>query len=205
MTTAVFWDRIAEKYAAKPIDDMPAYEQKIARVASLLKKTDRILEVGCGTGSTALRLAPHAAHVTATDLSAGMIKIARAKLGPDAPTNVSFQQAAVDAPVDGAPFDAVCAFNLLHLVTDLQGTLRQVHAQLAPGGLFLSKSACIKDMSFWMPAMIRLMMWVRYAPKVYFFNRTELVDAIQEAGFEIVEVSHFGDQHASPFVVAIRR
>ena len=52
-----FWDKIAQKYATKRVADPAAYEAKLTRVRALLRAEDRVLEIGCGTGSTALTLA----------------------------------------------------------------------------------------------------------------------------------------------------
>ena len=114
--TQQFWDSIAPKYAQKRIGDPAAYEAKLSRVRALLLATDRVLEIGCGTGSTALRLAPDVADITATDVSRGMIDIAQSKLGPDAPANVTLQHADAADLIEGHPFDVICAFSLLHLI-----------------------------------------------------------------------------------------
>ena len=53
-----FWDRIAKRYAARIIKDPAAYEAMLADAAGRLRPTDRVLEIGCGTGSIAIRLAP---------------------------------------------------------------------------------------------------------------------------------------------------
>lgn len=53
-----YWDRHAVTYAQKPIADLPAYEEKLHRVRSVLRATDRVLEIGCGTGGTARKLKP---------------------------------------------------------------------------------------------------------------------------------------------------
>ena len=58
-----FWDRIARKYAASPIKDIAGYERTIARIAQLLGPTQSVLEIGCGTGTTALKLAPLVARL----------------------------------------------------------------------------------------------------------------------------------------------
>ncbi len=42
-----------------------------------------MLDVGCGTGSLALILAPFASHVHGLDVSGEMIRIARAKAGSE--------------------------------------------------------------------------------------------------------------------------
>lgn len=110
-----FWNRIAERYAARPLRNVAAYDAMLADVATRLQPTDRVLEIGCGTGGTAIRLAPVVAHWTATDFSAEMIRIAKTK---PAGSNVSFLVADVAQAFDGGPYDAICAFNILHLVSD---------------------------------------------------------------------------------------
>ena len=65
------WDRIACKYAADPIADLEGYERTLAAVRPHLQ--GRVaFEFGCGTGTTALKLAPHSARYIATDISDAM-------------------------------------------------------------------------------------------------------------------------------------
>lgn len=56
---------------------MAAYEDTLGRTKSYVTADDRGLEMGCGTGSTALLFAPHVREIMGTDLSPAMIKIAR--------------------------------------------------------------------------------------------------------------------------------
>lgn len=204
-----FWDSIAPKYARKPIADLAAYEQKLQRVGALLRRSDRVLEIGCGTGSTALRLANGVASVTATDVSRAMIDIARAKLRPDAPTsdapnNVTFLRADAREVIEAHPFDAVCAFSLLHLLSDLPAVLARVRMQLRPGGLFISKTVCLKDGSVLLRAAIPALHALGLAPKVTRLGTDELASQIEAAGFQIEEISHFGSSRLNPFIVARR-
>ena len=76
---ARFWDKVAPKYAKSPIADMDAYTYTLERTRSYLSPDDTVLEVGCGTGSTALLLAGNVRHVTASDLSANMIEVGSEK------------------------------------------------------------------------------------------------------------------------------
>ena len=88
---ARFWDRSARKYAAGPIADMAGYERTLERTRHHLKGGDTIFEFGCGTGTTALRLAPFAQRIVATDISAEMIAIARGKAEAAACSHVAFE------------------------------------------------------------------------------------------------------------------
>ena len=94
--TAPFWDRLAERYAAQPVKDQDSYEKTLNRVRAHLTPKDQVLELGCGTGSTALTLSDAAGHIHATDISSGMIEIANRKAVAAGVTNVSFGQADAD-------------------------------------------------------------------------------------------------------------
>ena len=74
-----FWDRIAEKYARRPVADEATYERKLAVTREYLTLESVVLELGCGTGSTAIAHAPFVKQVDATDLSPAMIGIAKRK------------------------------------------------------------------------------------------------------------------------------
>ena len=90
MANATFWDKAAKKYAASKIADMGGYEETLARTRSFLHAEDHLLEIGCGTGSTALKLAPSVRQMTATDISGGMLAIANEKLQNTGLTNLNF-------------------------------------------------------------------------------------------------------------------
>jgi ubiquinone/menaquinone biosynthesis C-methylase UbiE len=202
MATQIFWDRIAPKYARRPVDDPAAYEKKLALATSLLKPSDRVLEIGCGTGTTALRLAPNVAQYTATDGSRAMIEIANAKIDRSAHANVTFHHADAAKPVTGAPFDAIYAFSLLHLVEDVAGVLATVHAQLKSGGLFLSKTACTKAAAWQIRALIPILTALRAAPRVTPLSEADLVRLLEDAGLTVERTLHLGKKRMSPIIVA---
>lgn len=189
-----FWNRAAPKYAAGPVADIGGYERTLARVQGLLGPADRVLELGCGTGSTALRLAGGTASYVATDFSAQMVAIAEEKLAAAPVGGLSFRVASAEALALEAPrYDAVLGFNYLHLVGDLRGTLAAIHEILAPGGLFVSKTACLADMNLFIRMAVPLMQLVGKAPHVNVFTAAALAEAVSEAGFQIVAIEH----HAS--------
>ena len=207
-----FWDRIARKYAADKIADEAGYERTLARCLDYLKPSDKALEFGCGTGTTALRLAPSAGSLVASDISAEMIAIAREKHAAaetdTAASSLEFVQSALEAlPWPGESFDVVMGFSAVHLVPDLGDGLAQVHRLLKPGGLFISKTPCLGDMNPMIVAALPVMRFFGKAPNVLVFTSGELQAAMTAAGFDLVDV----ERHASkgkdtrPFIVARRR
>lgn len=191
---ALFWDRIARKYAADPIADLAGYEATLLRVQGLLSREHDALEIGCGTGSTALRLAPFVRHLLATDVSAEMIAIAGEKLADQPIAELDFFVADADlAELGQSAYDVVLAFNLLHLVSDLDGTLALAVQALRPGGLLISKTPCIAEMNPLIPYVaLPLMRAIGKAPHVLCFNGDALQSAITRQGPEIVSVERHG-------------
>ena len=150
-TSAKFWDKVADNYARKPVSNVAAYDQTMARTREYQHAYDHMLELGCGTGTTALRLRDAVAHVTGSDVSAQMIRIAQDKAAAEGAGNVTFVQA--DAAQAGdTTYDVVTAYYLFHLVRAL--LLALPLAQLlgkAPALYFLTEAqlhAAIEDAGF---------------------------------------------------------
>jgi ubiquinone/menaquinone biosynthesis C-methylase UbiE len=202
---AHFWDRIARKYAASPIGDMEGYERTVDRTRQRLRATDTVLELGCGTGTTALKLAPHVARMVATDLSPEMIAIAREKAAAQGCTNAEFAFAGPeDALWPDASFDAVLAFNLWHLVADRAAALAHVRRVLKPGGLFVSKTPCLAEMNPLIRLAVPVARLIGQAPWVAIFSASDLEREIEAAGFAVVERARHGSgrKDARIFIVA---
>jgi len=206
---ARFWDGISRKYAKDAIADQGGYERTLERTRALLKPHDHVLELGCGTGSTALRLAGDVQSYLATDLSAGMIAIACEKLSAKAIPPLAFQIAtAEDSILETGRYNAVLGFNYLHMVRDVPGTLRRIHALLAPGGLFISKTPCLADMN---PLLSLVLLpglrAIGRAPYVSVFTQAELCRLVSSAGFDILATENHATRgnDRRPCIVARKR
>lgn len=204
---ARFWDRYSKRYARSRISDEAGYERTLERTGALLKPSDSVLELGCGTGTTALRLAGEVRSYLAADISTGMIAIAEEKLAAGPVASLAFRAATAETlAAEPARFDAVLGFSYLHLVRDLAGTLRSLHALLAPGGVLISKTPCLGDMNPLIRLALPLMQMIGKAPYASVFTAQELDSLIMAAGFEILST----ERHASrgkdsrPFIVARR-
>lgn len=205
--TKKFWDRSAEKYAKSPIQNMESYRHTLDRTRSYLRPDDVVLEIGAGTGTTAIELAPCVAHITVTDIAPAMIEIGRGKAQAAGVTNVTFETCDSTVPALEGPFDVVLAHNVLHLVEDMAGTLARVHALLKPGGLFISKTFCKPErrgppIYYAMRIALPAMQLVGKAPFVAFRTAADMERAIADAGFEIIESDNFFPGELRRYIVA---
>ena len=96
----------------------------------------RVVDVGCGTGSFAVRLARAGHSVTGIDPASGMLKVAQSRDGGEEVTWL--EGTAADLPP--GPFDAALmtghAFQCLLTRDEILETLTEVHSRLVPGGRF---------------------------------------------------------------------
>lgn len=201
--TARFWNKMADGYAKTKIRDERAYETKLGMTQALFPAGANVLEIACGTGTTALHHAPHVAHYRATDISQNMLEIAREKAEQAGVTNVSFAEEDIaNATWEADHYDAVLAMSILHLLPDRRGALLRIRETLKPGGVFVSSTICLGNMSFALPLLIGAMKLVGRAPDtVDRLTHDGLAAAITDAGFDI-EAHHRMSNGTVAFIIA---
>ncbi len=205
---ARFWDRNARKYSASPVSDQAGYERTISAVRQRLSSDDAVLEIGCGTGTTTLRIAPDVQRILATDISRQMIAIAQERAKADIFSNVAFKVAASDAShLPDENYDVALAFNVLHLVPSLEGTVAAIHRRLKSGGLFISTTPCLAIMSPLLRIAVPAMQVIGKAPSVSILSPELIEKALLTANFEVIERASHGtkDKDARPYFVARKR
>lgn len=98
-----------------------------------LESSWRALEIGAGTGLLALDLVPQLSHILLTDVSAGMLEVARERAAADPQRLAVERRDLSDGPLSD-PVDLVYASMVLHHVPDLDALLANLRASLRPGG-----------------------------------------------------------------------
>lgn len=181
-----FWDKIADRYAKKPVSNEEEYQKKLSITQQYLRPNMKVLEFGCGTGSTALVHAPKVSSYTAVDFAPKMIAIADEKLKNNPIKQLDFKVASLEAfQPEQAEYDAVLGLNILHLVENRDKTIEQVFALLKPGGVFVSNTACLGNKMGFFRYIAPIGRFLKFIPLVKVFKREELVDSLERAGFEI--------------------
>jgi len=114
----------------------PHGERAIARLAPA--GGERVLDLGCGCGATALELALRVApggRVLGLDLSEPMLARARERAAAAGLANLDFRVADVQsAPLDAGAFDAAFSRFGVMFFADPATAFRNVHGALRPGG-----------------------------------------------------------------------
>lgn len=128
------WQRVAAEYAGDSVqEDDPRLREFVRNQFCLRLRGPRVLEVGCGPGTDAAKLADCGLMITATDFSQRFIAIARRRF-PELDLRV-MDMAAPNLPSES--FDGIYGFGaFIHLPRLLAiQTLAKMYELLAPGGL----------------------------------------------------------------------
>lgn len=130
------YDRRMEVLFQTFATDEPTVREQLTSLLGL-RPGARVLETGCGTGRDTVHLAAKAGVVYATDLSADMIRVGRARvaeagLGTDRVH--LFVSDATRLPFAGAYFDAAYHFGGLNLFPDIQRGIAEMARVVKPGG-----------------------------------------------------------------------
>lgn len=197
-----FWDRIADRYAKKPVADPEAYERKLAITRDYLRSDTEVLEFGCGTGSTALVHAPSVGHIQAIDISSRMIEIAREKVSAAGVDNVIFDQGTIEEFEAAAEsYDVILGLSILHLLENKEDVILKVHNLLKPGGVFVSSTACLGETMKYFKLIAPIGKLLGLFPLVRVFTRQNLERSITDAGFMLDDVWQTGKER-TVFIVA---
>jgi SAM-dependent methyltransferase len=182
------FDRVAAVYD----DSLPAhvvehYLRKRVRYVVACCGRGRALDVGCGTGVLASRLAGAGYAMTGVDPSAGMLEVLRRR----APDVEAVQGSGTALPFDAGAFDLVLSVATFHHIADpgdVRATLAEMVRVARPGGRIL-----VWDHNPRNPYWGRLMARVpQDTGEERLIPEDEVLDGLRSAGAEIVSSQQLG-------------
>ena len=170
-----------------------------------LEAAGTLLDLGCGTGQMFLRYAHLAQKIIAVDHSAEMLAVAKKKAKASGLGNISFVEQELTEFLDlntQLQVDLVTCVGVLHHLNQegLAEVLTRIHSLLAPSGqlvlaepIYSSKTPAIVQKrnarSILIPRLAECMPPGTSDPDEAPLRETELLDAIQRAGFVCIRQS----------------
>lgn len=131
------YDAAADHYDHEPLGFWSHFGRKtIERLQ--LQPGERVLDVGCGSGASAIpaaqRVAPHG-RVIGVDLADGLLQLARAKAVAMGLRGVEFRKGDMEQLDDpNESFDAVVSVFSIFFVADMPSLIRRLWRFVKPGG-----------------------------------------------------------------------
>lgn len=178
----------AAAYVQSPVHaqgaDLDALET-IVRAA----RPARALDLGCGGGHVAYRLAPHAGAVVACDLSGEMLAAVRETAAARGMRNITTEQSpAEQLPFADAAFDFVVTRFSAHHWRDLGAGLAQMHrvAQSGAPAIFIDAISPGKPLQDTLLQTIELL---RDPGHVRDYTIAEWTAAVERAGFDVEAIT----------------
>jgi 2-polyprenyl-3-methyl-5-hydroxy-6-metoxy-1,4-benzoquinol methylase len=182
-----------ELWASLPARLQPPHLELRARfLLGAVADGERVLDVGCGEGDLAARLARAGAVVTAVDVAEEALRRAR-EAHPELDLRLIDGEGRWDLP--DATFDVVWAGEVIEHVADTAAWLSEVRRVLRPGGRLL-----LTTPAHGLPIRLWLALWPgAFADHLHplgdhlrFYTRGGLASLLQEFGFEDVSVRSAG-------------
>jgi 2-polyprenyl-3-methyl-5-hydroxy-6-metoxy-1,4-benzoquinol methylase len=201
---SVFWNSVAKNYDEYTKERYKqAYEKLLLISKKYVKKTDRVLDLGCGTGMTTLQMARDVREIVAIDYSVNMIEVAKMKAAYSGISNITFCVEKAEKQIEVyEPFDVVVAFNLLCYLKNPEEVYRQISRALKPGGIFISATDCLGNEEPWLQRMMKFSLVFGAAPLIRFISTSKLEEEIQAHQFVIFERENLYSNPPNHLIVA---
>ncbi len=133
-----FWDRFAGVYDLAESINGTVCKQTLDITTRLTPEGAKVLDCAAGTGELTFAAAKKAESVLCTDLSRNMLRTAQRKARAFGADNVEFAERNIfDLQDPDNTYDVVIAGNVLHLLSNPQGAVRELYRVLKPGGKLL--------------------------------------------------------------------
>jgi peptidoglycan/xylan/chitin deacetylase (PgdA/CDA1 family)/SAM-dependent methyltransferase len=187
---SLFYDGLAADYDREqscfPVSIVRKAEYGLfeARLPSLFSPSDRVIEIGAGTGLFTLAIARRCREVTAVDLSPGMLEILERKAAGEGLGNIRTIAGNAETMALEGSYTVACAFSSLEYLTDLRAFFRRLADHIEPGGTLYFITA--------RPSLFRLFSQIGNAMRQGLWlkahSRREIEAILSASGFEEIRI-----------------
>ncbi len=169
-------------------------EQVLVRLVEIAQPLPdwRVLDIGTGTGHTALALAPYAREVIGLDLTEEMLAEARKLAREKNITNVSFQIADVHhlpSELEGS-FDLVTCRRAAHHFSDIDRAIGEMARTLRPGGRLLIDDRSVPE-DDWIDETMHRLDCLHDESHVRQYRASCWIELLEKAGLSVETVEPY--------------
>jgi 2-polyprenyl-3-methyl-5-hydroxy-6-metoxy-1,4-benzoquinol methylase len=199
-----FWDFLSKNFDQN--EGNPAEREDIKITKKYLHPSDVVLDYACGTGTLSIEIADQVKEIRAVDISSKMLAAAERKATERKIENIYFEHTTIfDERYPKESFDAVMAFNILHLLENAQQAVQRINELLKPGGFFISNTPCLGEKRSLLNSLLSPLFMVPskmgIIPYVKVFKISELEDILARGNFQMVETKKFVGGISEYFIV----
>ncbi|WP_051251869.1 demethylmenaquinone methyltransferase [Psychrilyobacter atlanticus] len=180
-------------------------------IKNIPMKSERVLDVCCGTGDIAIGMGNKlkTSQIKALDFSDKMLQVARKRMMAEQLKNIEFiQGSALSLPFKDSSFDTVTISFGIRNTSDYGKVLREINRVLTPGGIFFCMEASYPEpfllrkilkayCKFLVPIMGKFLArsygeyrWLDESVEA-FIPKEELTGLIEEAGFTDINLKTY--------------
>jgi len=118
---------------------------------------------------------------------------------------VFLQTSLFDELFQPGSFDVVMAFHVLHFFEDVDAVFMRIHDLLKPHGMFISETACLGEKNKLMGKVLRVACHLGFLPLTNLLTTRQLEEALEKAGFRIVDRTRFSDRSDADFTLIAKK
>ena len=198
-----FWDRSAKEYDTKKIKWEQIYNKAVENTKEYLQSDFIILDYGCGAGVITAQLAEYVKGIIAIDISSGMLDAAKRNAADKGVNNIKFEKATIfDDIYKKESFDVITAFNIFHLLENIDKEMERIKELLKPGGLLISETPCLAEKKSFFGGFLKFLSKLRIAPYLNLFKFSDLENFIIESEFKIIKAEDLEQNLRNYYIVA---
>jgi ubiquinone/menaquinone biosynthesis C-methylase UbiE len=188
----LFYDDLAPNYdheqfqTAVSMSKRKEYELFTSRLPKLFTGTDRVLEIGAGTGIFTIPIARNCREITAVDISRNMLEALERKAAAEGITNIRTILCDIEKSDIEGTFSVICAFAALEYMSDLSALLQKLANHLKPGGVIYFITARRSFLRFFIQLgnAVRQRIWLKA------YGHRQIMKMLRAAGCNRIEISH---------------
>jgi len=185
-----FYDSFAETYDQEQFCSGVSLSRRkelalfTEKIPALFHGTERVLEIGAGTGIFTSIIARHSREVVALDISGKMLAMLEQKCATEGITNIRPRVGNAEAIDLDGPYDVVCSFSALAYLNDLPAFFHRLAQHVPPGGkiYFITARTSLFRFFTQIGNAMRQGLWLRA------HSRREIKNMLTAAGFEVIAI-----------------